>query len=251
MRSDKYGFSVPEVMIAVVVIGILSLTGWYIFSRSNTGTKSDTDTQELTSESPDQNKPLANKLSIRADLPTGWVEKDYDEPKGGFIDFGKIFKAPSGLEIVAYWTNAGGRGSGCTEDYERQQPHSSQNTCATYEILKKEIISSNITLKDGSVSSVYVVWAKYSPRPEGSAEPEFIITLMNDKVIESKFDKVSGKTVSFDHYQHDEELEKIYDSPNKYPIHISVMPTGNDESYFEQADVLQAIQLLKSITFIK
>lgn len=91
MRTNQKGFSVVEILIVVVVVGLIGGAGWYVTKARNNTVKdsaktSDTQTQQgsdntASTQKNDESltKYTNSKLDISFNHPKEWTPKDYDE----------------------------------------------------------------------------------------------------------------------------------------------------------------------------
>jgi prepilin-type N-terminal cleavage/methylation domain-containing protein len=89
MKSNQKGFSVVEILIVIVVVGLLSAVGWLVYDRQ----KNKVDDKPVTHTSTTQKEETPKQETAKPD------------PNAGYLvvkEWGLRFKTPSGLTDVKY-----------------------------------------------------------------------------------------------------------------------------------------------------
>jgi prepilin-type N-terminal cleavage/methylation domain-containing protein len=94
MKTNQKGFSVVEILIVLVVIGLLGTVGWLVYDRQNNKKTENPATESSTQQ---------NNETSKQESSTQQVEKT--DPNEGYLvlkEWGLRFKIPSGLADVKY-----------------------------------------------------------------------------------------------------------------------------------------------------
>jgi prepilin-type N-terminal cleavage/methylation domain-containing protein len=89
MKANQKGFSVVEILIVTVIIGLLGAVGWLVYDRQNNKTPETSNTQASTTQKEETPKQETKK----------------PDPNEGYLvvkEWGLRFKIPSGLTDVKY-----------------------------------------------------------------------------------------------------------------------------------------------------
>ncbi len=89
MKINQKGFSVVEILIIIVVVGLLGVVGWFVYDRQKDKTSDTSNTQASTMQKDEASKQETKKA----------------DPNEGYLvvkEWGVRFKTPSGLSDVRY-----------------------------------------------------------------------------------------------------------------------------------------------------
>jgi type II secretory pathway pseudopilin PulG len=122
MKKNEQGFSVVEILIVIVVVGLIGATGWFVFSRQNKKQSSKQDsqtvqTQEIKKEATNQQSTPAEALTEKeaekkfnfVDM-SGWVNLTSKDSTtsikaGGMHTYGHCKTIPGSLLLGMVYSN--------------------------------------------------------------------------------------------------------------------------------------------------
>ncbi len=239
------GFSIAEVMVLIVVLGILSFAGWVVWNRSrqdDSSSYSFSSTEEQNASSSEQQTTTyvdySNQdLNLSLNYPSSWTLGESISNTRGLGSEGAItLTSPNGL-ILHINPNYGGRGGSCDGD-PTDTPHDTKN-CGTLEILSKEktgLISDMAQDKD-----VYLYEVKYTAGRQDGPTPDSIysVFLSNNSYLTDAQDPLIGAWFA----------QGLVSNVNQANIDTFITPSDKltNESVLQSSEMQQIKGILRSL----
>ena len=155
MKKNQKGFSVVEMLIVLVVVGLIGVAGWFVFERQNN--KTETATQQTQQNSAkDTPKTTEQEEQSQLVIPDGWVKygngilgfyypNEWEARDTDFSEYGKPADIDLSIDFVDSTKIVGG--------------FMSYKTAKGYDFVLKEAMSDKLidSIKEQSANGVKVI----------------------------------------------------------------------------------------------
>ncbi|MDB5170525.1 MAG: hypothetical protein JWO35_219 [Candidatus Saccharibacteria bacterium] len=192
LRNNQSGFSAVETILVLVILALIGVVGWYVYSTNSKTSKilSEAGTQTASAK---QTSPAAVNLSetysndefgYSFQYPKTWkLTEDLTDTGRGIMDGDVYVASPYGTK-VHFSPTGGGKGGDCFDDQTNTR---TTRTCATKTILSAEKLSTST-----SSNPVYFYHGTYTEPTSDGGKTMYYIDIENGDYAPKAHDSITG-----------------------------------------------------------
>jgi prepilin-type N-terminal cleavage/methylation domain-containing protein len=181
MKTNQKGFSVVEILIVIVVIGLLGTVGWLVYDRQNSKEdKEQANTSQTDTQKPAETEQAANIKEYKGKLVTFHYPKEWTvgiETKTNVDEFVNIKTLTYATEEAPIGGTQVKTGASVSLSLAKTSATSIQNVDAPYirgTVLQSKIMSGDVLFKETTVAGNKAVEFTWQYEGDGSRIVEFI-----------------------------------------------------------------------------